>query len=309
MLRKIDITRLFFLLPLLSVIIATIFIVTLGAEAVSQHKWEVGQGTGLTTTEFVIKDARVGINAIRLAIDASGNVGIGTTAPTYGLDVKSTDGGAALRVQHNDNIGDIEMLSFSTGGVFVIRNSAGAGAIAFDGRGTNNSYFNSGNVGIGTTEAGTNKLKVQGTMEVMGSFTASNQPCARAYLSANTSALNSQVQVPLNATTYNVGGCFNTTAHQFTAPVAGYYQVNASIMYEYGTDQRYYGIWIKVNSGYPVQTQITCSGSNWLSSTVSDIIYLNAGDTVELYTNHNHSGGIIIEGGSWFTYMSIRLLG
>jgi len=56
------------------------------AEAV-EHKWEVGQGTGLTTTEFVVKDARVGINAIRLAIDASGNVGIGTTAPTATLEV------------------------------------------------------------------------------------------------------------------------------------------------------------------------------------------------------------------------------
>jgi len=56
------------------------------AEAV-EHKWEVGQGTGLTTTEFVVKDARIGVGAIRLAIDANGNVGIGTTSPIQKLEI------------------------------------------------------------------------------------------------------------------------------------------------------------------------------------------------------------------------------
>jgi hypothetical protein len=65
------------------------------------HKWEVGQGTGLTTTEFVVKDARTGIDAIRLVIDASGNLGIGTTGPVAKLEVNQASAASSLKIADN----------------------------------------------------------------------------------------------------------------------------------------------------------------------------------------------------------------
>ena len=138
------------------------------AEAV-EHKWEVGQGTGLTTTEFVVKDARVGINAIRLAIDAGGNVGIGTTSP--GTHKLLVSGGNVFLTGGRYVLGDsdlvtcrIEIKYVGTVGSIGTIQAEDFAIITGD---TNKRIYvkaSDGNVGIGTTGP-TATLQVNGRIK------------------------------------------------------------------------------------------------------------------------------------------------
>jgi hypothetical protein len=96
------------------------------AEAV-EHKWEVGQGTGLTTAEFVVKDARTGVGAIRLAIDAGGNVGIGTTEPGATLEVagqvKITGGSPGVNKELTSDSAGLATWQTEAGGMEIVLDS------------------------------------------------------------------------------------------------------------------------------------------------------------------------------------------
>jgi hypothetical protein len=113
-------------------------------------------GLGLTSDKFTIT---TGVTE-RLTIDASGNVGIGTTSPTTALHVVGLTqivesgntafyGGNYVRVFNDQN--------------FNIRNVSGTTIANISVNGA--SYFNGGNVGIGTTTP-SQKLEVSGALVV-----------------------------------------------------------------------------------------------------------------------------------------------
>ena len=102
---------------------------------------------------------------------------------------------------------------------------------------------------------------------------------------------------PLNVARVNVGNHYSTSTYKFKAPVAGIYYFYAQVYYNNGAGQ--YRIHFrktpsggsafqlntsshKIDAGHP-------SGANDTADTMSIIESLNVDDTVELYSDQNHS--------------------
>lgn len=135
------------------------------------REFRVGVGGGSETTfgvanNFFVYDANA--NAMRMVIDASGNVGIGTTAPATKLDVPSGEikVGSTTGYQVRVGNGYIDFYDNTGAKTSNIAQNNTNGDLYINGlTAGNNTYFNhnnSGKVGIGTN-APTAKLSVNGT--------------------------------------------------------------------------------------------------------------------------------------------------
>ena len=97
---------------------------------------------------------------------------------------------------------------------------------------------------------------------------------------------------PLNATRINVGNHYSTSTYKFTAPVAGVYYFNAQVYYNNGNGQ--YRIHFRKTPSGGTAFQLNTSShktsnGNDTSDNMSIIESMAVGDTVELYSDQNHS--------------------
>ena len=132
----------------------------------TNRSWGVGQNIIQTSSIFEIADVTAG--ATRLAIDSSGNVGIGTSAPDSKLDITGADntgGTLASRVYSLNRSAFLgfgfNTISASSNSTGLFLESLGANIIAFDTNGTERAritsggYFRASNTGSYQNSTGT----------------------------------------------------------------------------------------------------------------------------------------------------------
>ncbi len=112
----------------------------------------------------------------RMRIDKNGNVGIGMTEPGSRLDIKASSGSSAggLRITSSTNDNQVITLQDATPGdqgQIAIR-AGGSDKIVL--RADGNTYFNGGNVGIGTTGNLLERLTVRGNILVQSVSTGAS---------------------------------------------------------------------------------------------------------------------------------------
>jgi len=73
-----------------------------------------------------------------------------------------------------------------------------------------------------TTDINCNTLTTLGDVNVGGQITSPNQISLRARRQGNI-IINTRVHLPYNVAMFNIGGAYNTTTYEFTAPISGTY--------------------------------------------------------------------------------------
>lgn len=131
---------------------------------------------------------------------------------------------------------------------------------------------------------------------------------ARAYKSAVAQGIpaTTSTKIVLDAETFDTGA--NISASRFTATVAGYYEVTGSVSWQLTIDQKYYSsIIYKNGSPNTEQGTISAGGLNSLVTSVTDVVYLDVGDYVELWAYQSDTNPINVGNTSQATFMTVSL--
>ncbi len=113
----------------------------------------------------------------------------------------------------------------------------------------------------------------------------------------------SSTVIPLDATTYNVGGCYNTSNYRFTAPVAGIYFFHAQIYHDANS---YFQVRLKLNDNDLVFSQNREQGTT-KSASISYQLAVN--DYVEVTGAISNSDTDDWYGASTYSYFCGHLVG
>lgn len=209
---------------------------------------------------------------------------------------------AEYAVQVGSANGTLANISPSTAGIALV--SAGASSnptfstVAIAGGGTNATSYTQTN-GI-VTYNGTSLVNYAGPqIDSTGRYTNTTQPAFYAYLNASdnnvtgdgtlytfgATAGNSLVEL------YDVGNNFNTSTATFTAPVTGYYLINAQAKLMGVTSAHTSGVMLLTMSSYIYRTNtmnpfaVYNASQGILAFTISYVAKMTAGDTLQFQIN------------------------
>jgi hypothetical protein len=215
-------------------------------------------------------------------LSVSGSVGVGTSSPS----------------SYNSNVNDLVVYNAASGGITIATGTSSQGAIAFaDGTSGGDPLrgrirYDHSNNSMGFRVNNDERMSIDSA----GRVTKANQPFFYAYVSADQSYSESGTTVAYNATNYNEGSHFNTSNNRFTAPVAGIYLFNASIILE--------GIGAATAARVMLRFRINGSESRYAGATggatntvhddnefeVTAMIKLSAGDYVTVFSSAVNAG-------------------
>lgn len=135
----------------------------------------------------------------------------------------------------------------------------------------------------------------------------SNKTRVKAYNSsvAQTIPASSWTKVKLPQKQYDTLSEFNTSTYRFTATHSGHYQVEGSVCFAAaGTVSDHSYIGIQINGSIWHTITIILQATGYLANPiVTDLVYLNVGDFIELYAYSNNSKSINTVG--YWDYLSI----
>ena len=217
-------------------------------------------------------------NTVRMTVDSSGNVGIGTSSPSQKLHITQTASGATYpillqnRTNGNSSVG-IQFIA--TGSDLSDGQFASIEAIG-DATGSTKHDLAFKTVASGGTP--TERMRIDST----GAVTMPAQPAfsVRPAGAQNNIAVNAQVQIIWGTETFDVGG--NFASNVFTAPVSGKYQFNVVVGVENLDSAATYVETVLITSNLAVYTTIDPDfgqDNAFWSFTTPVLCDMDAGDT------------------------------
>jgi hypothetical protein len=132
-----------------------------------------------------------------------------------------------------------------------------------------------------TTDLSCNTLTTVGDVNIGGQITSPNQISFRARRQGNI-IINTRVNLPYNVAMFNIGGAYNITTYEFTAPISGTYFLNGSFFTDNNNN---YMVDIKqrtptIDIEQERIEQLT-TGSGGLTKKIGSVtFFLNEGDVV-----------------------------
>jgi hypothetical protein len=212
---------------------------------------------------------------------ANGNIGIGTASPSSKLEIPDVSAnGLRLSGSGDHALGFTGYSANAATQVFSIRND-----------GISNLYINTQNsvpLNFGVSTGGSfGSTTSQMRIDSSGRITMPYQPAFDAYGTVGNLSVTTEVPIPLNSTTYNIGSHYSTSTYRFTAPVAGLYFFRAQTykqasgnasrlrLYKNAADARVYQY---------------ISASDTYTHSITGIISLSAGDYVTCNFNSDGAG-------------------
>ena len=227
-----------------------------------------------------------------VTVDASGSVGIGTSSPSYKLDVKTT-GSPSARIR-SDDLGGTATLLLESANNFSGTSQAYIKGIGTAGSGLSQLAF--GTAGSSGDTTATERMRIDSA----GRVTIPYQPYV--YLYGNNGdtyvARSAGENIPMYAVT-QVGNHWNASTNTFTAPVAGVYACSWWTITANDSDQYY--AQIDVNDATKVKSYVVTRGH-----CTSANLKLAAGDTVSFSID---ASGVSVYGNGPWTGGSIHLIG
>jgi len=220
-------------------------------------------------------------------IIATSNIGVGTNSPTYNLDVTGDINFTGTLYQNGT--------AFSGGGGSSVWSTSGSDI-----------YYNSGNVGIGTTSSAYD-LDVAGDINFTGTlyqngtaFSGGGGSVGQVFadITRGTSSFTisnaSDTLVVYNTALTNTGSAYNTSNGQFKPTTAGWYIITWNVIFSLGstnTSNEAYSSLHKNNTWFMWGNNYHTTTAHYMCSTGSSLVYFNGSTDyahIEIYQN---SGG------------------
>jgi len=248
---------------------------------------------------------------------AEGNIGVGTIDAQAKLHtyVNNTTTEPSARIQQ-DGTGDAALRFQQSNG------TAQNAAIGLDQNDNKNIKISNTNALAGTTYADTNTMvRIHTESGSEGIIDFNNQSRVRAYLNAATNlANNAWTKIPFDTENYDTKSEFATGT--FTAKEDGYYQANARIKLTISNPNASTYVSVAIYAGNPVaacsygsQLSVATAGSgltpsldllNNNATNVSDVVYLTAGQMIEIWAFQNTGAARAYVVNSTNIYVSIH---
>jgi len=154
--------------------------------------------------------------------------------------------------------------------------------------------------------AGTNTITLPASTGTVALTSQINGPAFSATRTATTQSISSGVVTKAQFTeeTFDTNNCYDSsTNYRFTPTVAGYYQVNWSIVIDVlSASTEFYAAVFKNGVNYSWSSNLTATAAHYNAVSGSDLVYLNGStDYIEIYVQQNGgSSKSIFIGGATF---------